>query len=383
VEKGSLRTLQVRAAPLILRRLKKDVMKELPPKVGHTVRCRLAPAQQAQYDRELAAARASRLQVKGRSRQEFVRSLFHRLRRICSHPLLGQTRLEAQDYERLVLALRQVRPDFQRATPARALEEVRSWSDFDVIQAVKEHGLLDKLGEGSRRERFEASREDLMEGSAKVKELINLLTAQREARRKTLIFSQFTQFLNVIGEALACAGFAFARLDGAVSVSERPQLVRLFQEEGSGVDVFLLSTKAGGTGLNLTAADQVVLMDLSFNPQDNRQAEDRAHRLGQTRPVNVHYLVSADTIEEVVLRSNLQKMVLDYQFGGQRILLGGGGPLAEKAQLPGTRLEGDEEDEEEEEEQQAEAGCSGEQAGKRVEQEVLAELEHVCGAGSQ
>ena len=91
---------------------------------------------------------------------------------------------------------------------------------------------------------------------------------------------------------------------------------------GSGVDVFLLSMKAGGTGLNLTAANRVVLMDLSWNPQDNRQAEDRAHRLGQLQPVTVTYLTTSDTIEEKVVSCNVAKMELDYKFGGQKTVFG-------------------------------------------------------------
>ncbi|CAK0888966.1 unnamed protein product, partial [Prorocentrum cordatum] len=276
VETGSLRALQTRAAPLILRRLKRNVMSDLPPKQGHTLRCALDGRQQALYDAEVSRARAA-AQRGGRdtlkARREFVRTLFHRLRRLCGHPLLSQTRLDERDYGRLVDLLCGLRPDFQKAPRERALAHVKGWSDFDVAVAVRDYGLADRLGPGFDRARFEMpARAELVEGSAKIKELIRLLRKQREAGAKTLVFSQFTEYLDVIGEALSAEGFMYARLDGGTKIEDRPEVMQNFQAKGSGVDVFLLSMKAGGTGLNLTAADVVVLMDVSFNPQDNRQA---------------------------------------------------------------------------------------------------------------
>merc|ERR1711966_524375 len=85
-----------------------------------------------------------------------------------------------------------------------------------------------------------------------------------------------------------------------------------------GPEVFLVSTKAGGLGLNLTAANAVIMLDLDFNPQNSRQAEDRVHRLGQTQEVTVYYLVCKGTVEEMVIRRNLEKMRLDRHFGAKR-----------------------------------------------------------------
>merc|ERR1712151_593500 len=89
-----------------------------------------------------------------------------------------------------------------------------------------------------------------------------------------------------------------------------------FQSIG-GPLTFLISMKAGGVGLNLTAANCVVMLDLDFNPQNMRQAEDRVHRLGQTREVIVYYLVCRGTVEEMVLKRALSKMELDQQFGAR------------------------------------------------------------------
>eukprot|EP00927_Polykrikos_kofoidii_P018227 TRINITY_DN18405_c0_g1_i1.p1 TRINITY_DN18405_c0_g1~~TRINITY_DN18405_c0_g1_i1.p1 ORF type:complete len:964 (+),score=159.38 TRINITY_DN18405_c0_g1_i1:52-2892(+) len=376
VERGSLRTLQVMAAPFILRRLKRDVMSELPPKVGRTVHCVFTPAQRAMYESELRRATEEAQQSKRGAgvRRNFVKSLFHRLRRLCGHPLLSQTRFSKADYERVAELLRRVRPDFANARPERALAEVMSWSDFELMQALRDANLVPRLGAGFDPRRFTITDSDVVEGSAKVAELLRILREQKALRRKTLVFSQFTQFLDVIVVALQTTGIPFAFLDGSVRVEARAGIVETFQSEDSGVDVFLLSTKAGGVGLNLVAADAVVLMDLSFNPQDNRQAEDRVHRLGQIRPVTVHYLVCKDTIEETVVKMNLNKIALDYHFGGQRSLLedttGGvtedakGGADAEKAE---------------------EADCDEEDdaaASKAAEVEVLLALEQSLGLGS-
>eukprot|EP00930_Biecheleria_cincta_P025453 TRINITY_DN18123_c0_g1_i1.p1 TRINITY_DN18123_c0_g1~~TRINITY_DN18123_c0_g1_i1.p1 ORF type:complete len:857 (-),score=169.29 TRINITY_DN18123_c0_g1_i1:225-2795(-) len=326
VERGALRTLQVRAAPLMLRRLKRDVMSDLPAKEGNLVRCSMTSWQQQIYDQEMtkckSQAKTGELKT-AKSRKEFVKSAFARLRRLCNHPLLTQGRLTDADYVSLAEVLRGVRPDFAKATMQKCLEFVRSWSDFEVAGIVREYNIMSRLSQYVDRSKLEISKE-LLTGSGKVRELLSLLQQQQVAGRKTLVFSQFTQFLDIIGEALRMSGLSFLRLDGNSRIEDRQSIVDRFQDESSSLQIMLVSLKAGGTGLNLTAADKVVLMDLSFNPQDNRQAEDRAHRLGQTRPVSVHYMVTSNTIEEVVVKSNAHKMALDYKFGGQKSTLQGG-----------------------------------------------------------
>jgi len=115
---------------------------------------------------------------------------------------------------------------------------------------------------------------------------------------KALVFSQWTSFLDLLEPELKTRGVRFVRLDG--STRDRGAVVTEFQEN-AGVSVMLLSLKAGGTGLNLTAADHVFLLDPWWNPAAEDQAADRAHRIGQDRPVLVHRLVSEDTVEERIL----------------------------------------------------------------------------------
>ena len=103
----------------------------------------------------------------------------------------------------------------------------------------------------------------------------------------------------------------FCRIDGSTGGEEREKAVEDYNAPNSELFIFLLSTRAGGQGLNLVGADAVVIHDCDFNPQIDRQAEDRAHRLGQTRPVTVYRLVTADTVDERIVSIAEKKLDLD------------------------------------------------------------------------
>jgi len=135
--------------------------------------------------------------------------------------------------------------------------------------------------------------------SSKLKILNNLLSEILENNHKVLIFSQFVSHLALIKEQLEKNNIHFQYLDGSTPIKQRKVRVDAFQQ-GQG-DVFLISLKAGGTGLNLTAADYVIHMDPWWNPAVEDQASDRVHRIGQQRPVTVYRLVSKETIEEKII----------------------------------------------------------------------------------
>lgn len=124
---------------------------------------------------------------------------------------------------------------------------------------------------------------------------------------KSLVFSQWTSLLDLIEPRLRQEKIAFTRLDG--STRDRQGVVQEFQEE-SGPPVMLISLKAGGAGLNLTAADHVFLVDPWWNPAVEDQAADRAHRIGQERPVIIHRLVASGTVEERILALQGEKRAL-------------------------------------------------------------------------
>lgn len=137
------------------------------------------------------------------------------------------------------------------------------------------------------------------ESSAKLDQLCETLESLREEGHRALIFSQFTQHLALIRDALEERGITLEYLDGSTPAKARQQAVDRFQEGDA--NVFLISLKAGGTGLNLTAADYVIHMDPWWNPAVEDQATDRAHRMGQDKPVMVYRIIARGTIEEEIL----------------------------------------------------------------------------------
>ena len=143
--------------------------------------------------------------------------------------------------------------------------------------------------------------------SSKRVALMELLEETMDGGHRALVFSQFTTALDLIGSDLEGLGIRFSRLDG--STRNRQAVVEEFQSD-EGIPVFLISLKAGGTGLNLTAADTVIHFDPWWNPATEAQATDRAHRIGQTRVVNVIKLIAHDTVEDKILRMQASKREL-------------------------------------------------------------------------
>jgi SNF2 family DNA or RNA helicase len=147
--------------------------------------------------------------------------------------------------------------------------------------------------------------EDSPLGSSKLEAFEELVDELLENKHKALVFSQFVGHLSLIRELLDKKGIPYHYLDGSTPVPQRKKAMNAFQA-GDG-DLFLISLKAGGTGLNLTAADYVIHMDPWWNPAVEDQASDRAHRMGQKRPVTVYRLVAKDTIEDKIVALHHQK----------------------------------------------------------------------------
>ncbi|RYZ68711.1 MAG: DEAD/DEAH box helicase, partial [Proteobacteria bacterium] len=148
------------------------------------------------------------------------------------------------------------------------------------------------------------------ESSSKLELLLESLESSIQSGHRALVFSQWTSYLDLIGEKLGDAGIRFSRIDG--STRERGEIVESFQKE-SGSEVMLLSLKAGGVGLTLTAADHVYLMDSWWNPAVENQAIDRVHRIGQENPVFVYRLITTNTVEEKILSLQKAKLSLATQ----------------------------------------------------------------------
>ncbi len=144
--------------------------------------------------------------------------------------------------------------------------------------------------------------------SSKLRSILALVDELREAGHRALVFSQFTSHLALVADALTAKGVSFVELDGSTPAEARAERVRRFQ--AGEVDLFLLSLKAGGVGLNLTAADSVLHLDPWWNPAAEDQASDRAHRIGQDKPVTVVRFIARGTIEEAVLALHAEKREL-------------------------------------------------------------------------
>ncbi|XP_063747635.1 chromodomain-helicase-DNA-binding protein 1-like isoform X2 [Eleginops maclovinus] len=163
------------------------------------------------------------------------------------------------------------------------------------------------LFDGVEPEPFEMG-EHLVEASGKLCLLDSMLMHLHREGHRVLLFSQMTRMLDILQDYMEYRGFSYERLDGSVRGEERNLAVKNFSSKH--IFVFLLSTKAGGVGLNLTAADTVIFMDSDFNPQNDLQAAARCHRIGQNRPVKVIRLLAKDSVEEIMYSRAVSKLHL-------------------------------------------------------------------------
>lgn len=164
---------------------------------------------------------------------------------------------------------------------------------------------------------------------------------------KVLIFFQWTSVMNLAEEWMGNKGWKYCRLDGSTAAETRQELLTTFNEPTSGYQAFLLSTRAGGLGLNLQSADTVILYDSDYNPHADQQAQDRAHRIGQKKEVRVLRLVTSNSVEEGIVEIAKRKLALD----GQIIQAGkfdGHSSAEERDNFLRTLLDRDNDDQEEE-----------------------------------
>ncbi len=207
----------------------------------------------------------------------------------------------------------------------REVYEAVSWATArPVVERLQPGGNVIAALEALLRLRQAACHSGLVpgqeaDGSSKVALLLERLEQAVADGHKALVFSQWTSFLDRVEPHLEQADIRFERLDGATR--ERGSVVDRFQD-ADGAPVMLVSLRAGGTGLNLTAADHIFLLDPWWNPAVEDQAADRAHRIGQTRPVVVHRLIARNTVEERILELHARKRALS------EVALGGSGQAA-------------------------------------------------------
>lgn len=286
--------------PFVLRRKKNQVLQHLPSKTHEVVYCELTGEQQVVYNRELEVSRKAMEDRKaGKKGVKSVGNVLMQLRKASLHHLLFRNLFSDK-------VIKQMAHEIMREEQYRNANEQYIYEDMEVMTDAELHRLCEQFPSIRRHKLVQ----DEWMNSGKVQKLQELLPPMKANGDRILIFSQFTQMLDILERVLNYMGITFVRLDGQTPVELRQPLIDKFYEE-TDITVFLLSTKAGGFGINLTCANTVIIYDLSFNPHDDKQAEDRAHRVGQTQDVRVIRLITKNTIEENILQLANTKLALD------------------------------------------------------------------------
>ncbi|GKY92507.1 hypothetical protein MPSEU_000221000 [Mayamaea pseudoterrestris] len=240
--------------PFMLRRLKVDVAKGLPPKTETILMVGLSKMQKQLYKKLLLRDLDSLTSKTTNKQRTAVLNIVMQLRKCCGHPYL-----------------------------------------FEGM----EDRSLDPLGE------------HLVDNCGKLSMVDKLLKRLFERGHRVLIFTQMTRILDILEDLMVMRGFKYCRIDGNTNYDDRESAIDNFNAPNSEKFVFILSTRAGGLGINLQTADVCILYDSDWNPQQDLQAQDRCHRLGQKRPVQIFRLVCEHTVEQKIVERAQQKLKLD------------------------------------------------------------------------
>ncbi|KAK8520284.1 hypothetical protein V6N13_031255 [Hibiscus sabdariffa] len=247
-------------APHLLRRVKKDVMKDLPPKKELILRVDLS-SKQKEYYKAILTRNYQILTRRGGAQISLINVVME-LRKLCCHPYM----------------LEGVEPDIE-----------------DANEAYKQ----------------------LLESSGKLHLLDKMMVKLKEQGHRVLIYSQFQHMLDLLEDYCTYKNWQYERIDGKVGGAERQIRIDRFNAKNSSRFCFLLSTRAGGLGINLATADTVIIYDSDWNPHADLQAMARAHRLGQTNKVMIYRLVTRGSIEERMMQMTKKKMVLEHLVVGR------------------------------------------------------------------
>uniref|UniRef100_A0A915IUY1 Uncharacterized protein n=1 Tax=Romanomermis culicivorax TaxID=13658 RepID=A0A915IUY1_ROMCU len=262
-----IRRLHKVLRPFLLRRLKKEVESQLPDKVEYVIKCDMSALQRALYTHMQSKGVMLTNQADAKSGAGGVKTLMNtvmQMRKLCNHPFL-----------------------------------------FEHIEKAMAH----HLGYG----KDTCDIPDLYRVSGKFELLDRILPKLKQSGHKVLLFTQMTQVLTILEDYFNQRDFSYLRLDGTTKSDDRGLLLEQFNAPSSKHFIFLLSTRAGGLGLNLQTADTVIIFDSDWNPHQDIQAQDRAHRIGQQREVRVLRLMTVNSIEERILAAARYKSKVDAQ----------------------------------------------------------------------
>ncbi|XP_057327436.1 ATP-dependent helicase brm-like isoform X2 [Microplitis mediator] len=262
-----IRRLHKVLRPFLLRRLKKEVESQLPDKVEYIIKCDMSGLQKVLYkhmqSKGVLLTDGSEKGKQGKGGAKALMNTIVQLRKLCNHPFMFQ-----------------------------AIEE--KYCEHIGVQ-------------GSHT----VSGPDLYRASGKFELLDRILPKLKATNHRVLLFCQMTQLMTIMEDYLSWRGFKYLRLDGTTKAEDRGDLLKKFNDPGSQYFLFLLSTRAGGLGLNLQAADTVVIFDSDWNPHQDLQAQDRAHRIGQKNEVRVLRLMTVNSVEERILAAARYKLNMD------------------------------------------------------------------------
>ncbi|CAG8504996.1 4583_t:CDS:2 [Diversispora eburnea] len=251
-----IRRLHKVLRPFLLRRLKKDVESQLPDKVERIIKVKSSALQQKLYSQMIThGAIFVGSGERGKTGIKSHRNTVMQLRKICNHPFV----------------FKEVEQDINPTNDDQLLVRVSGKFDF-----------LDRV-----------------------------LPKYFATKHRVLLFCQMTNILTIMEDFLNWRGYKYLRLDGSIKSDDRTTLLKSFNSPDSQYFIFLLSTRAGGLGLNLQSADTVILYDSDWNPHQDLQAQDRAHRVGQTKEVQVLRLITQNSVEEKVLAKAQFKLDMD------------------------------------------------------------------------
>lgn len=298
-----IRRLHKVLRPFLLRRLKKEVESQLPDKVEYVVKCDMSALQRIVYrhmqNKGVLLTDGSEKDKKGKGGAKTLLNSIMQLRKICNHPFMFQ----------------------------------------QIEEAFAEHtGSTDGLVNGN----------DVYRSSGKFELLDRILPKLKATNHRVLLFCQMTSLMTIMEDYFNYRGFKYLRLDGTTKADDRGELLKVFNAAESEVFIFMLSTRAGGLGLNLQTADTVIIFDSDWNPQQDLQAQDRAHRIGQKNEVRVLRLVSVNSVEERILAAAKFKLNLDEKVI-QAGMFDNKSTGTERRQFLQAILQTDEGDEEEDE----------------------------------
>ncbi|KAB1271434.1 Lymphoid-specific helicase [Camelus dromedarius] len=284
-EQNVLHMLHQILTPFLLRRLKSDVALEVPPKREVVVYAPLAKKQEIFYTAIVNRTIAN---------------------------MFGSSEPEV-DRERAVV---------ETNIPIESEVNLKLQNIMMLLRKCCNHPYLIEYPIDPVTQEFKID-EELVTNSGKFLILDRMLPELKTRGHKVLLFSQMTRMLDILMDYCHFRNFNFSRLDGSMSYSEREKNMHNFNTDPD-VFIFLVSTRAGGLGINLTAADTVIIYDSDWNPQSDLQAQDRCHRIGQTKPVVVYRLVTANTIDQKIVeraaaKRKLEKLIIhkNHFKGGQ------------------------------------------------------------------